>query len=79
MSTIVNFSNHKNDNAPVFGQLAIGQWFIFEETLFCKTGEVLSGTVSDRYNAFTPSYGFDYIESSDAVELVEEINIQILK
>lgn len=79
MSTIINFSNHKMDNAPVFGQLAVGQWLIFEDTLFCKTGEVLSGTVSDRYNVFAPSYGFDYLEASDAVELVEEINIQILK
>ena len=79
MSTIVNFSNHTMDNAPVFGQLAVGQWFIFEDTLFCKTGEVLSGTVSDRYNVFAPSYGFDYLEASDAVQPVEEINIQILK
>ena len=79
MSTIVNIANHKMDNAPTFSQLAVGQWFIFEDTLFCKTGEVLSGTVSDRYNAFTPYYGFDYIEASEAVEPVEEINIQILK
>ena len=79
MSTIVNISNHTMDYAPTFGQLAVGQWFIFEDTLFCKTGEVLSGTVSDRYNAFTPSYGFGYLEASDAVQPVEEIMIQILK
>ena len=79
MSTIVNIADHKMDNAPAFGQLAVGQWFVLEDTLFCKTGEVLSGTVSDRYNAFAPSYGFDYIEACDTVEPVEEINIQILK
>lgn len=79
MSTIVNIANHKMDNAPTFSQLAVGQWFVFEDTLFCKTGEVLSSTVSDRYNVFSPSYGFDYLEASEAVQLVEEINIQILK
>lgn len=78
MSTIVNIADHNIDNTPVFGQLAIGQWFMFEGDLFCKIEE-LKDCLDDRYNAFAPVSGFEYINLNDPVKLVEEINIQILK
>lgn len=78
MSTIVNISDHTMDNAPVFWQLAVGQWFMYEGNIYCKTEE-LRDNVGNHYNAFAPDYSFEYFETGDTVEPIEEINIQILK
>ena len=78
--TNVTFKDSRVENAPTFGQLAVGQWFICEGQLFCKTEPLLSKTATDHYNAFNPYESrFEVFGDEEWVAPIESVRIEILK
>ena len=77
--TNITFTDRRINYAPTFGQLAVGQWFMCEGQLFCKTESLLNKTVTEDYNAFNPCGGFELFGDEEFVEPIEHIQIEIQK
>ena len=67
------------ETTPTFGQLAVGQWFMMEGCLYCKTEELLNSNCTSHYNAFVPEGGLTAFDNDELVEPVEGIQITISK
>lgn len=77
--TNVCIVDRRIETTPTFGQLTVGQWFMMEGYLYCKTEELLNSNCTSRYNAFDPEGGFTSFENDELVEPVGDIQITISK
>ena len=77
--TNVCIVDRRIETTPTFGQLAVGQWFMMEGYLYCKTEELLNSNCTSHYNAFDPEGGLTAFTDDESVELIEGIQITISK